>query len=237
MDQWCTGSLKFWFQGANPSSVVTNNSIEALNQVIKTKYTLKQRLGLINLLLKMKDFTEDQTSKIACYNQEEAFEKQLTKTLKLDGWRFLEKYHKRDEDRFLSKLSNSNYRCWIKDDSFIHGAIEKVYVLPMTIEQNCSREKLMSLGKEYLKRRLQVDYSSMDHWVQLCQKVAIVERVKKETKYSYACNCIVGSQGKLCVHVTALYFKDGQIDEPQQTVLASNDSHKSGQYPRINRQF
>ena len=237
VDQWCTGSLKFWFQGANPSSVVTNNSIEALNQVIKTKYTLKQRLGLINLLLKMKDFTEDQTSKIACYNQEEAFEKQLTKTLKLDGWRFLEKYHKRDEDRFLSKLSNSNYRCWIKDDSFIHGAIEKVYVLPMTIEQNCSREKLMSLGKEYLKRRLQVDYSSMDHWVQLCQQVAIVERVKQDTKYSYACNCIVGSQGKLCVHVTALYFKDGQIDEPQQTVLASNDSHKSGQYPRINRQF
>ena len=95
----------------------------------------------------------------------------------------------------------------------------------------------MSLGKEYLKRRLQIDYSSFDHWITLCQQVAVVEKVLFNTKYSYACNCIVGSKGKLCVHMTAIYFREGLIEEPQQTVLASNASHKSGQYPRIDNQF
>ena len=107
----------------------------------------------------------------------------------------------------------------------------------MTIQQNCSRDTIMSLGKEYLKRRLQIDYSSFDHWITLCQQVAVVEKVLINTKYSYACNCIVGSKGKLCVHMTAIYFKEGLIEEPQQTVLASNVSHKSGQYPRIDNQF
>ena len=237
VDQWCTGALKFWFQGANPSSVVTNNSIEALNQVIKTKYTLRQRLGLINLLLKMKDFTEDQTSRIVSYKEDESFENQLSKNMKVDGWRYLQKYHVKDNDRFLIKVTNSNYRSWIKHNSFIRGEIQKVYVLPMTVQQNCSRDTIMSLGKEYLKRRLQIDYSSFDHWITLCQQVAVVEKVLFNTKYSYACNCIVGSKGKLCVHMTAIYFKEGLIEEPQQTVLASNVSHKSGQYPRIDNQF
>ena len=237
VDQWCTGALKFWFQGANPSSVVTNNSIEALNQVIKTKYTLRQRLGLINLLLKMKDFTEDQTSRIVSYKEDESFENQLSKNMKVDGWRYLQKYHVKDNDRFLIKVTNSNYRSWIKHNSFIRGEIQKVYVLPMTVQQNCSRDTIMSLGKEYLKRRLQIDYSSFDHWITLCQQVAVVEKVLINTKYSYACNCIVGSKGKLCVHMTAIYFKEGLIEEPQQTVLASNVSHKSGQYPRIDNQF
>ena len=71
----------------------------------------------------------------------------------------------------------------------------------MTIQQNCSRDTIMSLGKEYLKRRLQIDYSSFDHWITLCQQVAVVEKVLINTKYSYACNCIVGSKGKLCVHI------------------------------------
>ena len=78
----------------------------------------------------MKDFTEDQTSRIVSYKEDESFEKQLSNNMKVDGWRYLQKYHVKDNDRFLIKVTNSNYRSWIKTNSFIRGEIQKVYDFP-----------------------------------------------------------------------------------------------------------
>ena len=54
-DVWMSDDLKNWFKAANPMMCSTNNSLEAMNNVLKRDYTKRKRQSMPHLFGTMKD--------------------------------------------------------------------------------------------------------------------------------------------------------------------------------------
>ena len=54
-DVWMSDDLKNWFEAANPTMCSTNNSLEAMNNVLKRDYTQRKRQSMLHLFGTTKD--------------------------------------------------------------------------------------------------------------------------------------------------------------------------------------
>ena len=239
---WVNSKLSFWYQGSFPFNNTTNNAVEAWNQVFKQRYSLRQKLGLHNLMLKLSEISEEWWEKAQSYDLAKAYEQQLSPMLKKQAYDFLQKF---DPELILSKPNSGNHRPSISSDGgLIYGKVVEIFVLPKRIELKITKNVLHETGKIVLKHRFRNSYQSFRMFAESFETCAIVEKVEgSDGKYSYCCNCFSngekspsGVKGKLCFHVVALYMRSGIIEKPS-LELATNVAHSSiSRFPTNRRQ-
>ena len=192
--------------------------------MFKSRYSLRKKMGLQNLLLKLTEMAEEWFLKSKSFDPVKSYQEKLTDTVKMQGFDFLEKY---DSEFILSKKNSGRHRSSVSS-GFIVGNVTEIFVVPRYLDQKITKVELTEKGRLILKRRLQLDYPSFTEFADSFQTCAIIERVEDDETFSYVCNCFnvfdkapSGCKGKICFHLAAMYMRDGQIQKPSKE-LASN---------------
>ena len=105
----------------------------------------------------------------------------------------------------------------------IAGDSQYITAFPIDDNEKLSRTALAKVAANVLAKRTDMDYDNFDDFVESVTSVAFVEHVLvMDSEHNlFRCSCSAGIKGKDCLHVVALQMAAGDIEKPNNTLIAS----------------
>ena len=126
-----------------------------------------------------------------------------------------------DGSRHRTMIKKSRQGTHFKD--FIAGDVQYITAFPLGDNEKLSRTAFGKLAADVLAKRTDLDYENFADFAQSVTSVAFVEHVLTPDgeRNLFKCSCSSGIKGKDCLHVVALQMKAGDIEKPNNTLIAS----------------
>ena len=106
---------------------------------------------------------------------------------------------------------------------FIAGDVQYLTAFPLGETEKLSRAAFSRVAAEVLAKRTDMDYDTFDDFSESVRKVAFVEHVEVTDgdRNLFKCSCSSGIKGKDCLHVVAMQMAAGDIEKPNNTLIAN----------------